>query len=88
MERRTDDSFLGFTRQYWPIIVSLFGLAVSVGVIKTRVDSHEVAICENRIEHRNIGDRMARVEQNQILMAEQIPEIRNDIKQILREIRK
>lgn len=64
----------------WPLLLSLLGLIAAFAVMETTLKAHEEAIIRNSEDHREMMDRLTRVE----TIAEMIPEMRQDIKLLLR----
>lgn len=79
MNRRFDDTFFGKLVNAWPIILSVIAVIVSFAIMQTTLMEHGESLKTNLIEHKDVMNRLARLE----TISDMIPEMRNDIKRLL-----
>ncbi len=83
MNKRYDDKLIYKIIRLWPIIISVVLVLVTFGMIKKELAYTAEELDSNRLWHEEIDERIARLEE----AMNQLPEIRADIKCILKEMR-
>lgn len=83
MNHRWDDTGIAKFTKLWPIILSALVAAIAFGSIRTEVTENQDLDKRQEFRLEKQGDRIARLEQ----AVQDIPEIRRDIKEILRRVR-
>ena len=84
MTRRFDDTVFGSLVKAWPILVLIGSMLIYFGVFKAKLTLADEEFKINRVEHQKLNERLAQVES----AVAQLPEMRQDIKSILREMKK
>jgi len=87
MNRRIQDEryykILTTIKSIWIPLTTLVALLIGIGVLKAERDYVLGEIRQNIVDHRDFNNRIIRLED----AVEQFPEIRKDIKDILRNVR-
>lgn len=80
MNRRHDDNGICRYIKLWPIVLAIVALVSSFALMKNAVAQNTKDVMQNRVEHKEIFQRLDRVE----TVIEMIPEMRQDIKTLLK----
>jgi len=95
MNQRYDDNgaekFMKLIKEYWPLVTSIIFFIATIVYMKTTIQAHEKALIDNTvyhgtnsIEHIEMRERIKRVE----TIVDLLPEMRTDIKDLLRHSKK
>ena len=82
--QRKDDTGMAKILKYWHVVFALVALACSFAIIQNTVAQNREELGKNRADHREIFDRLEHVE----TVVGFLPEMRSDIKTLLREGKK
>jgi hypothetical protein len=83
VNKRFDDYGFGRFLKLWPIIFAVVSLIGALAVSSKSITEHSRSIETNAVEHKEIYSKINRLE----AIVELIPEMRADIKTILKERR-
>lgn len=81
MNRRFDDSLFWKLIKAWPLVVSLLAVISAFAVMQTTLQAHSCALKENTVEHKEIINKVTRLE----AIVDMLPEMRDDIKRLIRK---
>lgn len=80
MNRRFDDTMFWKIVKAWPIILSVFVIISTIIIMQTTIQAHTDSLRESKADRADLRMRITRVE----AAIELLPEMRNDIKTLLR----
>jgi len=82
--RRFEDTLLGFILKYWVVWTVILGSIVTAVYSIRTVDAHSLSLRENTNKISDLRERVVKLE----TIAQEIPEMKKDIKAILREVKR
>ena len=84
MNRRFEDAGIFKILKLWPIFLGVATVLISIGALKGEIESNRNRLIQNEECHVIFDERIRRLE---IIIA-QFPELKQDLKEILKELRK